>query len=164
MASLLLFATIPGGQAAESLLAFESPADEARYAELLEGYRCLKCQNQNLADSKASLAIDLRREIYDRVVAGEPTSAIDDYLVARYGEFVLYRPRLNAATLVLWAGPFVLLAVALVAAVGIARRSSPTRDRAGGRSCTRAGGRVGGKTGRTPSDEALATARQLLDD
>ena len=109
--------------AAESLLAFENAADEARYADLLEDYRCLKCQNQNLADSNAGLAIDLRREIYERVVAGEPKAAIDDYLVARYGEFVLYRPRLTAATAVLWIGPFVLLAIALFGAFLIVRRS-----------------------------------------
>ena len=130
--------------AAESVLAFDDPADEARYAALLEEYRCLKCQNQSLADSRASLAQDLRREIYDRVIAGEPKAAIDDYLVARYGDFVLYRPRLNRSTAVLWIGPFVLLVVALGGAVLIARRS--------GRGAT------------APPGDALAEARRLLDE
>ena len=132
----------PGAVAAESLLAFDDPADEARYAELLEGYRCLKCQNQSLADSNASLAVDLRREIHERVVAGEPTAAIDDYLVARYGEFVLYRPRLGTRTLLLWVGPFVLLAIGLGTAVLVGRRS--------------------GRDAPPPSDAALSEARRLL--
>ena len=133
-----------GALAAESLLAFEDPADETRYAELLEDYRCLKCQNQSLADSNASLAVDLRREIYERVVAGEPKAAIDDYLVARYGEFVLYRPRLTAATVLLWVGPFVLLLIAIVAAVAIGRRS--------------------GRDAPVPSERSLSEARRLLDE
>ena len=124
LASAFALVTSPGDAvAAESLLAFDDPADEARYAALLEEYRCLKCQNQNLADSNAGLAADLRREIYERVVAGEPKAAIDDYLVARYGDFVLYRPRLTSATALLWIGPFALLAIALLSAVLIMRRS-----------------------------------------
>ena len=131
--------------AAESLLAFDDPADEARYAALLEEYRCLKCQNQNLADSNAGLAVDLRREIYERVVAGEPKAAIDDYLVARYGDFVLYRPRFTAATALLWIGPFALLAIALFAAFLFVRRS-------------------GTQTSAPVADEAsLSEARRLLD-
>ena len=133
-----------GALAAESVLAFENPADEERYAKLLEGYRCLKCQNQSLSDSNASLAVDLRREVYERVIAGEPKAAIDDYLVARYGEFVLYRPRLTAATALLWIGPFALLALGLAAAVAIGRRS--------GRGAT------------PPSSASLSEARRLLDD
>ena len=131
--------------AAESLLAFDDPADEARYAALLEEYRCLKCQNQNLADSNAGLAVDLRREIYERVVAGEPKAAIDDYLVARYGDFVLYRPRLTAATALLWIGPFALLAIALLSAALVVRRS-------------------GTRTGSPAATESsLSEARRLLD-
>ena len=137
----------PGSvRAAESVLAFEDPADEVRYTELLEEYRCLKCQNQSLADSRASLALDLRREIYERVIAGEPKAAIDDYLVARYGDFVLYRPRFNAATAVLWIGPFVLLAIALGGALLFARRSGRDAD------------------AEPPTGNALAEARRLLDE
>lgn len=135
----------PGAaRAAESVLAFENPADEARYTSLLEEYRCLKCQNQSLSDSRASLAMDLRREIYERVIAGEPKAAIDDYLVARYGDFVLYRPRLNRTTALLWIGPFVLLGIALGGAVLIARRS--------------------GRASPAPGDDAVAEARRLLDE
>ena len=143
---LLLLATLGtarGALAAESLMAFDDPADEARYAQLLEGYRCLKCQNQNLADSNASLALDLRRAIYERVIAGEPTAAIDDYLVSRYGEFVLYRPRLSATTALLWIGPFALLALGLGVAVLIGRRS--------------------GRDAPAPSGASLSEARRLLD-
>ena len=131
--------------AAESLLAFEDPADERRYAKLLEEYRCLKCQNQNLAESNASLAMDLRSAIYERVIAGEPKAAIDDYLVARYGDFVLYRPRFTAATALLWIGPFALLAIALLAAFLFVRRS-------------------GARTSAPVADEgSLSEARRLLD-
>ena len=131
-------------RAAEPVLEFESAADEARYAALLEGYRCLKCQNQNLADSNAALAGDLRDEIYRRVVAGDSDAAIDDYLLARYGDFVLYRPRFRAATALLWIGPFVLLGVALVAAVRIARRAEREPPE--------------------PASDSLAEARRLLGD
>ena len=148
LAALLLCGALPGllagARAAESVLVFENAADEARYTALLEEYRCLKCQNQSLADSAASLAQDLRAQIYERVLAGEPKSAIDEYLVSRYGEFVLYRPRLSTATALLWIGPFVLLGIALAGAVAIGRRS--------------------GRGAPAPESGALAEARRLLDD
>jgi len=144
LAGMVLLSAAGGARAAESVLTFENAAEEARYTALLEEYRCLKCQNQSIADSPASLAVDLRREIYERVVAGEPKSAIDEYLVARYGDFVLYRPRLTAATVLLWVGPFVLLGVALCGAVLVGRRS--------------------GRGAKAPSGDALSEARRLLDD
>lgn len=99
-------------QSAQKLVSFETPQQEQLYEVLLEDYRCLKCQNQNLADSAADLAGDLRNEIRDQVIAGKDRSQIDDYLVARYGDFVLYKPKLKPSTLVLWFGPFLLLLVA----------------------------------------------------
>jgi cytochrome c-type biogenesis protein CcmH/NrfF len=89
------------------------PADvafDARIKHLESELRCLVCQNQTLADSNADLADDLRREVRDLARSGKSDDEIKAYLVARYGDFVLYRPPLKATTLLLWAGPFVLLA------------------------------------------------------
>ena len=107
--------------AATKLVAFDSPEQEQLYNELLEEYRCLKCQNQNLAGSNADLAGDLRDEIRDQVIGGKDRAEINDYLVARYGDFVLYKPRLKASTLVLWFGPFILLAIAAWYALRVAK-------------------------------------------
>ena len=99
--------------AAETIVSFDTPAQSRLYYRLLKEYRCLKCQNQNLADSNASLAGDLRREIREQILAGNDKSQIDDYLVSRYGDFVLYRPPFSAKTAVLWIAPFALLLIAL---------------------------------------------------
>lgn len=115
--------------AAELMTQFDTAEQEARYQELLREYRCLKCQNQNLADSQAGLASDLRREIREQILSGKTNEDIDQYLVGRYGEFVFYRPRLSNKTLLLWTGPFVLLALCLVGVyVMIRRRRTRSRD------------------------------------
>ena len=93
---------------------FATPEDEARYQVLTEELRCLVCQNQNLADSNAELAQDLRRQAYEMVQAGKSSDEIVDYMVQRYGDFVLYRPPLRAATLLLWVGPFIFLLFSIV--------------------------------------------------
>ena len=98
-------------QARVEVLSFETPADEARYNKLIDELRCLVCQNQNLADSNAELAVDLRRKTYEMVRQGKSEQEIADYMVERYGEFVLYRPPLTKNTLLLWAGPFIILLV-----------------------------------------------------
>ena len=82
---------------------------EKRTAALAHELRCLVCQNQTLADSNAPLAVDLRNQIREQLAAGKSEREVKDYMVARYGDFVLYRPPLNAVTLLLWAGPFLLL-------------------------------------------------------
>ncbi len=88
---------------------FDSPQDEATFNSLVKELRCLVCQNQNIADSDAELAVDLRREIYVMIKGGKTRSDILDFMVQRYGEFVLYKPRFSAKTLVLWLGPALLL-------------------------------------------------------
>ena len=98
-------------QARVEVLSFETPADEARYNKLIAELRCLVCQNQNLADSNAELAVDLRRNTYEMVGQGKSEQEIADYMVERYGEFVLYRPPLTKNTLLLWAGPFIILLI-----------------------------------------------------
>lgn len=88
---------------------FEDPAQQRQYEALLPELRCLVCQNETLADSEAPLAEDLRREVAEMVRAGHGSADIKDFLVARYGDFVLYRPIVKPLTYVLWFGPFALL-------------------------------------------------------
>lgn len=110
-------------------LASVARADDAldlRLRRLESGLRCLVCQNQTLAESDADLAADLRREVRALALAGKSDDEIRQYLVARYGDFVLYDPPLKAETWLLWFGPFALLAVGMVTwyAVGRHRRAA----------------------------------------
>jgi cytochrome c-type biogenesis protein CcmH len=100
----------------------ESPETEQRIRHLSEKLRCLVCQNQSLADSNAELAQDLRQQLREQVAAGRSDREIMDYLVQRYGDFVLYEPPFKASTALLWAGPFVLLAVAAGTLIAVLRR------------------------------------------
>jgi cytochrome c-type biogenesis protein CcmH len=92
---------------------FSGKVEEQRYKDLLAELRCLVCQNQSLADSDAELAQDLRLEVYDLMDEGRSDAQIREFLVARYGDFVLYEPPLKPSTYLLWSGPFVLLALGL---------------------------------------------------
>jgi cytochrome c-type biogenesis protein CcmH len=92
----------------------EDPEVEKRLQALSQELRCLVCQNETLADSRAGLAEDLRREIREQIKAGKSDKEIIAFLTARYGDFVLYRPRVTPTTYLLWFGPFVLLVVGLV--------------------------------------------------
>ena len=87
------------------------PELDRRVADLSHELRCLVCQNQTIADSNAPLAVDLRAQIREQLAAGKSEQDVIDYMVARYGDFVLYRPPFKPATLALWLGPFVLLAL-----------------------------------------------------
>ena len=108
LAFLLLLAAAPAtAQHLEDRLS--DPAQEMRARDLSRELRCLVCQNQSIEDSNAPLARDLRRIVRERVVAGDSDKAVLDYLVQRYGEWVLLKPRLNAQTLLLWLGPLLLL-------------------------------------------------------
>jgi cytochrome c-type biogenesis protein CcmH len=99
---------------------------EKRVAALAHELRCLVCQNQTLADSNAPLAVDLRNQIREQIAAGKSEQDVLDFMVARYGDFVLYRPPLKAATVALWVGPFVFLAFGLwLLARRVARRRAP---------------------------------------
>jgi len=110
---LLVFAATPSLARIEAYQ-FDNPRDEARYQRLVEELRCLVCQNQNLAESNAELAQDMRRLTYDMVKRGASDEEIVTYMVERYGDFVLYRPPLKGSTLFLWVGPFVILGGGLV--------------------------------------------------
>jgi cytochrome c-type biogenesis protein CcmH len=100
---------------------FDTPEQELRFAELTTELRCTVCQNQNLADSDAPLAQDLRQEIEDMILAGRTDDQIKTFLVERYGDFVLYRPPVQGNTVALWAMPLVLLLVGAVAVVFVVR-------------------------------------------
>ncbi|QGZ30524.1 cytochrome c-type biogenesis protein [Stutzerimonas stutzeri] len=106
---LLTLCLVGGARAAIDAYEFKDEAERERYRTLVEELRCPKCQNQNIADSNAPIAMDLRREIYRMLEEGQSNDQIVDYLVARYGDFVRYKPPVNTKTLVLWYGPFALL-------------------------------------------------------
>lgn len=89
--------------------AFDDPVLQARYEKLISEVRCLKCQNQSIKDSNVFLAADLRREIRRLIAEGKTDPEILDFLVTRYGEFALYRPRTTGKTLILWLAPFLLV-------------------------------------------------------
>ena len=93
---------------------FSGNVDEERFKSLIVELRCLVCQNQSLADSDAELAHDLRREVYELMDAGKNDQEIADFLVERYGDFVLYNPPVKPGTWILWYGPFVLLVAGLL--------------------------------------------------
>jgi|SRR5881394_238650 len=107
----------------------DDAALEKRVRELSTELRCLVCQNQTLADSNAPLAVDLRNQVREQLKAGKSERDVVDFLVARYGDFVLYRPPLKATTVLLWAGPFVLLAFGLfLLFLRIRRKARPPSD------------------------------------
>ena len=113
------------GQASD--LARPDAATEGRLKGLAEELRCLVCQNQTIADSHAPLAVDLRNQIRTQIADGRSDDQIRSYMVERYGDFVLYRPPFKASTLVLWVGPFLLLAIGAVIFAVIVRRRRPRR-------------------------------------
>ena len=106
---LCLFSSFVMAQVQEEERPSDDPVIEARLAKLSKELRCLQCQNQTLADSPAGLAADLRREIREQMKAGKSDQEIVAFLTQRYGDFILYRPRVTFTTYLLWFGPFVLL-------------------------------------------------------
>ena len=106
-----LYAQVIGPEAAAMA---QDPVVEARLVELSQELRCLVCQNESLASSHAELADDLRREVRSLIREGKSDQEVKDFLVARYGDFVLYRPEVKPLTWVLWFGPFVLMLLAVV--------------------------------------------------
>jgi len=115
---------LAGAAWAQEPLQFDSPEQEQRYNDLTFELRCLVCQNQNLADSDAPLAQDLRREIWEMMHAGKTNDEIKAYLVERYGDFVLYRPPMQGNTLALWIIPAALLfGGAIIVAVTVRSRN-----------------------------------------
>ena len=121
--SLLLAFAASLAAAQEARPLAEDPVLEAKVMHIAEGLRCLVCQNETIAASHADLAVDLRKQIRLKLQQGQSEAQIVDFMVQRYGDFVLYKPPLKRSTWLLWGGPFVLLAVALaVLALNIRRR------------------------------------------
>ena len=120
----LLLASPGAAFAKEATPLAEDPVVEQRLIHISEELRCLVCQNESLAGSQAELAQDLRREVRDLIKQGNTDQQIKDFLVSRYGDFVLYRPQLKPSTWLLWGGPFVLLIVGLAVLVNYLRRRS----------------------------------------
>jgi cytochrome c-type biogenesis protein CcmH len=110
--SLVLFAGAI--QSADTEEGFADPAMNDRYRALIREVRCPKCQNESIADSDAPVAADLRREIRELMTNGATDRQVTDFLLARYGDFVLYRPRVNSTTWALWGAPFIFLAIGTV--------------------------------------------------
>lgn len=124
---LLLLATPLAAVPVGAPLEFDTPAQEEQYQTLIRELRCTVCQNQSLVDSNADLARDLRRNIYQMIRQGQEQEEITAYMVSRYGDFVLYRPPVQANTYLLWFGPFLFLLagmLVLVAVVGRQRRAA----------------------------------------
>ena len=140
---LLIGFLIAPAQAAIETYEFDSPEMEADYNQLVDELRCLVCQNQNLAGSDAELAQDLRRETYEMLQQGKSQQEVIEFMVARYGDFVLYRPQFKSNTYLLWLGPFLLLVVVLVVVVRRLRAATKPVE---------------------VDAEALADARNLLED
>jgi len=112
IASLLL--ACGGALAGEAPPAAEDPKLEERVNALASELRCLVCQNQTIADSNAGLAVDLKNQVRERLRKGESEAQIVDFMVQRYGDFVLYRPPMKMTTILLWAGPLLLVLIGLI--------------------------------------------------
>jgi cytochrome c-type biogenesis protein CcmH len=115
--ALLLFCLLPAVVTAQITIEdkpSDDPVVEQRLAKLSQELRCLQCQNQTLAESPSSIAADLRREIREQIKAGKSDKEIVAFLTQRYGDFILYRPRVTPTTYLLWFGPFVLLIGGLI--------------------------------------------------
>lgn len=130
LVALLWLAALPAfaqanQQADAAPLVFHTPAEEARFHALTQQLRCVMCQNQSLADSNALIALQLRREVLDLMRKGMSDAQIKDYLVQRYGEFVLYQPKLAGGTWLLWLGPALALLAGAGVVVVILRRRKP---------------------------------------
>lgn len=127
---LLLALGMGAVQAKEAESASANPELEARMMSVATELRCLVCQNQTIADSHADLAVDLRQEIRELLASGKTEEQIHDYMVQRYGDFVLYKPPFKASTAVLWIGPAVLLVLAMVLLVLVLRKRQRLGDEA----------------------------------
>ena len=126
--SLLIFLLVATPVAAVvDIREFDTPQMESDYNKLIDELRCLVCQNQNLAESDAELAQDLRQQTFELLQQGQSRQQVMDYMVERYGDFVLYRPQIKTSTYLLWFGPFALLVIVLIALYKYVKR--PTDEK-----------------------------------
>lgn len=129
MLLLALSLTWAGGALAiDTERAFDDQVLQTRYENITRELRCLVCQNETIADSNATLAGDLRREVREMIADGKTDDQIRDFMIARYGDFVLYRPRMTPVNFLLWAAPVLLLLVGAFAVVRVIRRRAAEAD------------------------------------
>ena len=121
LAAVLLF--VAGeALAIDTERAFDDQKLQARYEQITHELRCLVCQNETIADSNATLAADLRRQVREMIAAGKSDDDIRDFMLARYGDFVLYKPRLTPVNFLLWAAPVLLLVIGVLFVLRFIRR------------------------------------------
>ena len=118
----MLFLLNPFIYAAVEIRQFQNLEHEQRYKNLINEFRCVVCQNQNIADSNAALAKDLRKQVYKMINAGKSDDEIMEFMVTRYGDFVLYRPQFNSMTFLLWVGPFIIFIIGLYILISFIRQ------------------------------------------
>lgn len=126
--AVLLCLTPMAGAQVTDVYSFETTQQEQRFQDLIKELRCPKCQNQNIADSNSPISKDMRAEVYRRMRAGESNDEIEDALVARFGEFVLYRPQIEKRTILLWATPAIAVVGGLLVVIGVVVRSRRQTD------------------------------------
>ena len=124
LALLLLSLAVACGWAKDAVPLADDQVIEQRLIDIAEEMRCLVCQNESLAGSRADLAVDLRRELREQIRQGRTDAEIREFMVSRYGDFVLYRPRVKPITWLLWGGPFVLMIAGVVGLMMYLRRRS----------------------------------------
>ena len=124
----LLFIALSAHAAVVDNYNFSSAEEQARFLRLSTELRCPKCQNQSIADSNSPIAEDLRREVHRMVNSGSGDAEIIDFMLERYGDFVLYKPRLKPETFLLWFGPVILLLLGLLVMVRLVRKHQPTAE------------------------------------
>ena len=120
--------TNTNNEGASEILSFENASQRKIYADLILELRCPKCQNQNIADSNADIAVDLRNKVYEMALANKGKSEIKEFMLARYGEFVLYKPQFSGKNLLLWLGPIFLLLGVVFFVVRIIIRNAAALD------------------------------------
>ncbi len=135
--AMILLLIAPLSQAIDTAPAFSDPVQQGRYERLARELRCLQCRSETIADSNASLAEDLRRQLRELIAAGKSDAEIMTYMTDRYGDYVRYRPPVKSSTWLLWAAPVLLVVIGIIAVfVVIARKSKlpdddlPADDRA----------------------------------
>jgi len=128
LCAALLLTLASAALAIDTEKAFDDPALQARYESINRELRCLVCQNQTIADSNATLAQDLRREVREMIAAGKTDAEIRTFMIERYGDFVLYRPRMTATNFLLWAAPVLLLLLGGFIGIRYIRRQAAEAD------------------------------------
>ncbi|UZE94919.1 cytochrome c-type biogenesis protein [Alkalimarinus alittae] len=122
MLSFIVLSVVASANEGSDTLEFKTDAQRSQYQQLTEELRCPKCQNQNIADSNAPIAKDLRNEVHRLILEGDDADQIVDFMVERYGNFVVYKPKFDPSTYLLWLGPAIIALIGLIIVVLSARK------------------------------------------